>query len=90
MALKKIVYITLFTIFGITLQFLAHALVEIVYIKLLLTQYDIFGLDLPFSTWFTIHTVFTVIFFIVGVVAGFSQGKYWWKRLYEEGGMKKV
>ena len=82
--LKKIFYIALFTFLGFIAQFLLHALIEIGYIKLLLTRYDIFGFGLEFSTWFVIHNVLTVILLTLGLAIGFLQGKYWWKRLYEQ------
>lgn len=81
---KKVLYITLFTFLGFLVQLLVHAVIEMVYIKLLLTRYDTFGLGLPFSTWFLVHNVFTLVLLALGVVVGFWQGIYWWKRLYGE------
>ena len=80
--MKKILYITLFTILGILVQFLAHSGIEIVYISLLVTKFEVFGLGLTFATWFTIHNIFTVVMFVLGAGAGLWQGTYWWKRLY--------
>jgi len=53
MKFKKILYIFLFILFGLLAQFLLHAVIEIAYIKLLLTNYEVFGFGLLFSTWFT-------------------------------------
>ena len=79
---KKVIYIVRFVLLGILAQFLVHAIIEIVYIKLLLTQYTVFGFGFEFSTWFTIHTVFAVTLLVLGVGVGFLQGVYWWKRIY--------
>ena len=81
---KKIFYVFSFTILGILTQFFLHAIIEILYIKLLLTNYGVFGLGFEFATWFTIHAVFAVILFVVGIAVGFWQGMYWWKRIYEK------
>ena len=81
---KQVVYIFLFVLLGVLAQFLIHAVFEIVYIKLLLANYGVFGLGLEFTTWFTIHTVFAAAFLVFGVLVGFWQGVYWWKRIYEK------
>ena len=72
---KKMVYIVLFVLLGVLVQFLVHAIIEITYIKLLLTNYAVFGLGFEFATWFTVHTVFSVSLFILGTAVGFWQGK---------------
>ena len=84
MMAKKIIYVTLFTLLGVLVQFLIQSAVEIQYINLLLTKYEIFGFGLPFSTWFVIHEIFASILLAVGFLVGLSQGLYWWKRLYEK------
>ena len=81
---KKIFYIFSFAVLGILTQFFLHAVIEIFYIKLLLTNYGVFGLGLEFATWFTIHSIFTVILLVVGVSIGYLQGTYWWKQIYEK------
>ena len=81
---KKIVYIILFALLGILAQFLVHSIIEIVYIKLLLTNYGVFGLGFEFATWFTIHAVFAVFLLVFGIIVGFLQGVYWWKKIYEK------
>lgn len=80
---KKILYIALFTLLGVLVQFFIHAVVEIVYIKLLLSHYEPFGLGFEFATWFTIHTIYTGVLLLLGIGVGFWQGLYWWPRLYE-------
>lgn len=82
--MKKIVYISSFTLLGVLLQFLVHAVVEIFYINLLLTNFEVFGLGLSFATWFTIHNIFAVILLFLGILLGLKQGLYWWRRIYED------
>lgn len=82
--MKKILYIALFTILGIFVQFLIHSVIEIIYISLLITKFEIFGLGLTLAAWFTIHNIFTVVLLILGAGLGFWQGTIWWKRLYSK------
>ena len=81
---KKAIYITAFTALGILLQFLVHAGVEIWYIGLLLADFPKYGFGFSWNTWVVIHHVGTVILFAAGVLTGFWQGKYWWRKIYEE------
>lgn len=67
---------------GVLVQFVVHAVGEIVYIKLLRNNFEVFGLGLSWDMWFTIHGIYTIVLLIVGVGLGFQQGKYWWKRVY--------
>jgi len=82
--MKKKIYITLFVILGIFLQLLIHGLVEIWYIGLLINNFQKYSLGLSWPQWFLIHHIATVILFIAGVLFGFWQGKFWWKRIYEK------
>lgn len=82
--MKKVIYVFLFTLLGVLLQFFIHAVVEIGYINLLLTNYEVFGLGLSFATWFTIHNIFAIILLFLGILFGFKQGLYWWKKIYEK------
>ena len=80
--MKKIVYILLFTLLGVLLQFFIHALLEIWYIRLLTSDFQTYGLGLSWTNWFLIHHIATVILLLVGVILGLWQGMYWWKRIY--------
>jgi len=80
--MKKTIYITAFVLLGFIAQFLAHAVVEILYIKLLLADFQTFGLGFSFDTWFLIHKIYGVLLLIAGLLLGFQQGFYWWKRIY--------
>ena len=82
--MKRIIYIISFTILGILLGLLLHSVIEIAVIKLLLRDYDKYGLGLEFGTWFKIHTAWSIITFIGGATLGFLQGRKWWRVLYVE------
>ena len=80
---KKNIYIALFVLLGILVQFFIHSVVEILYINLLINNFAIFGLGFPWSAWFVIHIIWGIVLLVLGVVLGFWQGVYWWKRIYE-------
>ncbi len=82
--MKRAVYIALFTFLGVLLQFLIHAGIEIPVISLLLNDFERFGLGLTWDQWVMIHNIGTIVLFVVGALAGFFQGKYWWRAIYLE------
>ncbi|MEK7519818.1 MAG: hypothetical protein AAB581_01045 [Patescibacteria group bacterium] len=87
--MKRTIYITAFTVLGILLQFLAHALVERWYIIKLVKDYETYGLGLSWDQWFLVHHIAAVVLFIAGAAFGFWQGRFWWPRLYDESGVKR-
>lgn len=82
--MKKTAYIASFTFLGILLQLIIHGLVEVWYVGLLLKDFSKYGLGLSWNNWFLIHHIATVILLILGILFGFWQGKYWWRKIYEE------
>lgn len=76
------VYITLFVVLGIFVQFLMHAGIEIWYIELLTSDFATYSLGFTWAQWFMIHTVGSIVLFFVGAMFGYVQGQYWWKRIY--------
>src|SRR3989338_6889262 len=92
--MKRNIYIFLFVVLGVILQFLAHALIEMWYIGLLLANFPIYGFGLTWETWVLIHNVLTVAFLLAGAWIGHKEGIYWWRKIYEEnliaGWKKKV
>ncbi len=88
--MKRIIYIICFIIFGVVLQFLVHIVIEVLYINLLLKDFQKYSLGFSLDQWFIIHYIGTVIFLIAGILFGFWQGIYWWKRLYENKVVNKV
>lgn len=81
--MKKTIYIAAFTILGILVQFLVHVVIEVWYIKMLITNFNKYNFGLSWQQWFTVHHVGTVILLILGAALGYWQGKFWWKKIYE-------
>jgi len=81
--MKKVIYISLFTLLGVLLQFLAHMALEIWYIKLLLSNFQKFGFGFSWDFWVASHNVLAIIFLLVGAGAGFYFSKYFYKKIYE-------
>lgn len=82
--MKRTIYIVLFSVLGIILQLLAHALIEMWYINLLLADFPRYGFGLTWETWVLIHNILTVVFFVAGAWIGYKEGIYWWRKIYEE------
>jgi hypothetical protein len=82
---KRNIYISLFVILGIVVQFVIHASLELWYIEFLLFDFSKYGFGLSWNTWVVIHNVLTILLLIVGIHFGWRQGKYWWRRIYENG-----
>lgn len=81
--MKKIFYIISFTFLGLLLQILVHAGIEKGYIGLLVGDYDKYSFGLSWDQLVLVHHVASIVLVIIGILFGFWQGKYWWKRLYE-------
>lgn len=81
---KKTIYIISFSFLGILLQFLIHGLIENWYIGLLISDFPKYGLGLSWEKWYIIHHIGSIILFAAGAFFGFSQGKFWWRKIYEE------
>ena len=82
--MKKYFYYGLFTVLGILVSTIIHALIEIPVIRLLLSNFNRFGLGLTWREWYVIHDVVGTLLFILGAYLGFLQGKRWWRIIYIE------
>ena len=82
--MKRAFYIFCFTILGLLLQFLVHALVETGVISLLLKDFDRYGLGLSWSRWFLIHHVLTGVLIFLGAWWGAASGVKYWNIIYVE------
>jgi hypothetical protein len=80
--MKKIIYITAFTILGALVSFLVHAVIEIPIIYLLVSDFNKWGLGLSWESWFFIHTIFSIALLLLGIIFGFTQGRHWWRIIY--------
>ncbi len=82
MRTKKTIYIISFIFLGILLQFLVHELVEIWYIGLLTKDFSKYGFGISWDNWYIIHHLASVVLLVAGVIFGFWQGKFWWRKIY--------
>lgn len=87
---KRTIYIFLFTLLGILVSFLVHAAIEIPVIRLLVEDFDTYGLGLTWRQWYAIHAIGSVVLLLLGIFVGFRQGRYWWKVIYIERSRKLV
>ncbi len=80
--MKKTVYIFSCIILFVLLSILAHAAIEIPAINLLTADFAFYGLGLSWQTWFTIHSIGTILLLLAGVAAGYFVGQRWWRYIY--------
>ena len=75
--MKRILYIGLFVVLGVVLQFVVHALVEMGAIYLLVTDFERYHLGLSWHTWEWVHHIGSIILLVGGALLGYYQGRYW-------------
>jgi hypothetical protein len=78
--LKKIVYVTASTILGLLLSLIAHAVIEINYIKWLLGN----SKEIVFYGSCTLTPILQASIWLIGLVFGFLLGLFWWQKIYIE------
>ncbi|OGE76948.1 MAG: hypothetical protein A3K05_04455 [Candidatus Doudnabacteria bacterium RIFCSPHIGHO2_01_48_18] len=79
---KKIIYIASFAFLGVLLTTALHGLLEMLYIRLLTSDFQNYSLGFSWSQWFEIHKYFSIVLLIAGIVLGYQQGKHWWNVIY--------
>lgn len=82
--IRKIIYVVLFTILGVLVSSVLHAVIEIWYVGLLIYNFKKFSMGLSWMHLYLLHNLFTAVFFAAGAAAGFIQGLFWWKVIYEK------
>lgn len=90
MRAKRIVYVAAFVFLGVLLQQLVHAGLEIVIIRLLVADFDRYGLGLSWHAWYTVHAVGSFVLLLCGIIFGWWQGRYWWVRIYGQAGPREL
>ena len=80
--MKKRIYVAIFVLFGILLQFIIHSGIEILYINLLQNNFEAWNFGLSWDDLGRVHNIATVILLLLGMAAGFWAGKYFWKKIY--------
>lgn len=80
-----LIYVALFVLLGLQMQYMVHGAAEIVYLNYLLDDVSRYGLGLSWSDWMMIDRFASWGFLVVGAVIGFIEGRHWWGRLYGQG-----
>lgn len=75
-------YIITFTILGILIQFLFHAVFEIRVIMFFTETVDPAALGLSWGALFAIHHGSSLLLLVGGAYVGFREGQHWWCELY--------
>jgi len=88
--IKKTIYIALFVLLGVILQGLVHVGLEVWWIDLLVGNFDKYNLGLSWAQWFSLHSILTIILFVMGIIFGLWQGVFWWKIIYIEKRLQKL
>lgn len=81
-SMKRKIYVGLFILLGLLLQFIVHSAIEVAYISLLIKNFDVYGFGLSWNAWFLIHHLFSTLLIIGGLLFGWQQGEYWYQRVY--------
>ena len=76
--LKKTVYLIAATVLGMMLSFLAHAFIEINYLRSALSH----GQTVSFYNGCALPPVINYGLWLVGAAGGFMLGTYWWRWVY--------
>lgn len=82
--MKRAFYVFSFTLLGVLLQFLVHALFEMAMISLLLSDFDRYSLGLSWGRWYAVHQTFSLLLLILGIAFGYRWGIFWWQVIYVE------
>ncbi len=78
--LKKVIYLIASIILGLLLSFIAHALIEIGYLRWVLNQ----GQLAPFYGGCALAPWFQAALWASGIIGGFILGRFWWRKIYIE------
>ncbi|MBI4709186.1 MAG: hypothetical protein HY764_03225 [Candidatus Portnoybacteria bacterium] len=78
--LKKAVYLVASTTLGLLLSFLAHAFIEIKYLRWMGEK----GLVAPFYNGCALPPLLQITLLLFGVIGGFFLGRFWWRKIYIE------
>jgi hypothetical protein len=78
--IKEMTYLTASTLLGIFLSFIAHAFIEMAYMRNILDQ----GKLVKFYGGCALPPSLQISLFVVGVLGGFFLGRFWWRKVYIE------
>lgn len=80
--MKRKIYYLLFTVLGAMIGFGIHAVIEMIYIKLLLRDFSAYSLGLTWAQWELVHAVAVPALTLLFGYLGYLQGVKWWRILY--------
>ncbi len=81
---KKAAYLSASVLLGLLLQLIVHAVVEIIVIGRLVSDFEKYGLGMTWADWYAIHFIASVVLVIVGAAFGLWIGRRWWTMVYVE------
>ena len=79
---KKYFYILLFILLGWMVMFLLYALIEYLFIILLISDFDRNSLGLSWEAWWLLQKMIAIVFSLAGISIGYLRGRYWWQYIY--------
>lgn len=77
---KKVIYLFSSTILGILLSLLAHAFIEMGYLRWAENQ----NLIVVFYNGCALLPILQIVLLAVGAISGFFMGRFWWQKIYVE------
>ena len=80
--MKKQIYYLTFTFFGALLGFFIHAVVELGFINLMLSDFEKYNFGLTWAEWMMVHTYGTLLLVIGLGLYGYRLGVKFWRILY--------
>lgn len=80
--MKKVVYITAFTVLGLLVATLVHAGVELPILHFIFTDYESYGDTFLLRHWDLVHGMGGALLWIIGVAIGFFFGHHYWHAIY--------
>lgn len=84
--IKKVVYLILFAILGILFSILIYALIETSYLRWTIKK----EVDVKFYNSSAYIILTQSFIFLLGSVAGYFSGLYWWRKIYIERFWEKI
>lgn len=82
METKRVIYITVFTVFGILIGFVLHMLLELIIMTAVERKWHILTAGMTAGEWEAIRYGVFLFWMCMGTLFGYVQGKYWWDYLY--------
>jgi len=81
---KHTLYIAACMLLSILSSTVLHGAIEMYVIDLLATDFERYGLGLPWSTWYSIHAYASVMLLVLGLAGGYVVGERWYRYIYLE------